>query len=352
MKMQIGNLSIGRGRQTVVIAEIGVNHDGSVERALRLVDIARECGADAIKLQIFRAEQLMHPSAGFAEYQRDRVADRDPIEMLRRYELSDDDIARIVERARSLDLLPIATPFSMEDVSLIEKLHLPAIKIASPDIVNRPLIRRALHAKKPLLISTGAATIGEVDRCLQWCADASVALLHCISSYPVSVSDAHLAWIADLARRFAVPIGYSDHTTSEIGGAMAVASGACFVEKHLTYDTNAAGPDHSASADPDAFARYVKAIRQAEQSAGNGGKRVLPIEADVRNVSRQSLVLNRAVHAGECITVDALVTQRPGTGISAADVDTVVGQSAACDLPAGTMLQWEMLSSAVKANAA
>ncbi|MBV8781825.1 MAG: N-acetylneuraminate synthase family protein [Phycisphaerae bacterium] len=350
--MRIGERIIGRGHPTFIIAEIGVNHDGSVDRALELAGTAADCGADAVKLQIFRADQLMHGGAGFAEYQRQRISASNPAEMLRRYELSDSDLLAIVNHIRERNLVPLATPFSISDVERIETLDLPAIKIASPDIVNRPLIRRAMRAKRPMLISTGAATIGEVGRCVDWTLGNSVALLHCISSYPVEVSDAHLAWIRELSVRFNVPMGYSDHTIDENAGAFAVAAGACVIEKHLTYDCSATGPDHTASADPAAFARYVRAIRRAEQWMGSGPKRVLPAETDVRSISRQSLVLARAVHAGERIRAEFLLTQRPASGISAADLDDVVGRFTNCDLPAGTMLQWDMIASVADERAA
>jgi N-acetylneuraminate synthase/N,N'-diacetyllegionaminate synthase len=337
-------LPLPEGR-TLVVAEIGVNHDGSLSRALELVDHAAACGADAVKLQIFRAKTLMHPSAAFAAYQKDRCADADPAAMLRRYELSADDIRRVVHAIRDRHLLPLATPFSLTDIDAMAELNLPAIKIASPDLVNWPLLKRAAALGKPLLISTGAATMKEVATTVDWLRAWQVpfALLHCVSSYPTPIEQANLCWIAELSRQFAVPVGFSDHTPAEMTGALAVAAGAAIVEKHLTYDRNAAGPDHAASADPQQFTRYVSAIRLAEQLRGSSGKRVLPVEEDVRRVSRQSLVLVRAVDAGQVLTETDLITQRPGTGIPAAALPQVVGRHSYRALPAGTMLQWSML---------
>ncbi|HLL89473.1 MAG TPA: N-acetylneuraminate synthase family protein [Tepidisphaeraceae bacterium] len=343
--MRIQNKSIGAGHPTFVIAEIGVNHDGSVSRALELVDIAAAAGADAVKLQLFRADRLMHVSAAFAAYQADRVVDADPAAMLRRYELSDADAAMVVDAVRRKGLLPIATPFSLDDVAAIARFDLPAVKVASPDLVNRPLLQRIAATKRPMLLSTGAAQMSEVATAVEWLrrASAAFALLHCVSSYPTPAADTNLCWIAELAQ-FAAPVGYSDHTTDVLSGALAVAAGACVVEKHLTYDRAAAGPDHAASADPNQFTEYVSLVRRAEVLRGSAGKRVLDVEQDVRRVSRQSLVTARAIEAGQPITDADLTVQRPGTGIAAADWPLAVGKTAKIPIAAGTMLSWDMLA--------
>jgi len=346
--LYIGSRRIGPGEPTLVIAEIGVNHDGSVERALELVDAAAGAGADGVKLQIFKAQTLLHPSAGFAAYQKSRCPQSDPTEMLARYELSDADLNRIVAAIRQRGLIPLATPFSVPDVARIARLDLPAIKIASPDLVNRPLLQCAAALGKPLLISTGAATMEEVETTVRWLRqwNARFALLHCISAYPVAPEDAHLCWITELSQRFDVPVGYSDHTTQLFSGAAAVLLGACILEKHLTYDGQAPGPDHAASADPGQFSQYVQFARTVQQLHGTLGKRVLEIEQDVRTVSRQSLVLSRAVKSGQPLQREDLIVQRPGTGISAADYDKAIGRKALANLPAGTLLQWGMFSEA------
>jgi N-acetylneuraminate synthase/N,N'-diacetyllegionaminate synthase len=346
-RITIGTRQIDSSSPTLVIAEIGVNHDGSVERALKLVSIARECGADAVKLQIFRADALMHGSSRFAGYQAQRCGQKSPAEMLRRYELAADAIERVVTAIREAGMIPIATPFSVEDVATIELLKLPAIKIASPDLVNHILLERAAKSGATLLVSTGASTIDEVHRAAQWLkkSDARFALLHCVSSYPTPADEAHLGWITELVK-FGAPVGFSDHTTETLSGALAVTAGACIIEKHLTYDHSALGPDHAASADPTQFAEYVRAIRLAETLRGRGGKCVLPIEQDVRNVSRQSLVLRHDVCAGEPIEESDLIVQRPGTGISAADFAAAIGRRARTPLKAGTLLQWDMLTDA------
>ena len=346
---RIAGRPVGAECPTLVIAEIGVNHDGSAERALELVEIAARCGADAVKLQVFRAARLMHPTAGFATYQREHCEDAHPIDMLRRFELSDEDLGRVVAAIRKRNLLAIATPFSPPDVDTLAGLAVDAVKIASPDVVNRPLLSRAARLNKPMLLSTGAATMGEVEGTAAWLSErrASFALLHCISSYPAADDDAHLCWVRELSSRFACPIGYSDHTTADLTGALAVAAGACVIERHLTYDRAAAGPDHAASSDAGQFARYVSLVRHAERLRGRGPKRVLDCEQDVRTVSRQSLVAARDLRRGQLLREDDLTVQRPGTGISCSMLDAALARRARVHIPAGTILQWGMLEDAL-----
>lgn len=341
---------IGPGRRVLVIAEIGVNHDGSPGRALDLVRFAHRGGADAVKVQLFSADRLVHSSAALATYQRERLKDKEQTagEMLRKYELPVEELARVVALVRQSAMTPMATPFSESDLETIEKLDLPAIKIASPDIVNRPLLEAAAKTKRPMLVSTGAATPEEIELAARWLNDAQAkfALLHCVSAYPTEVADANLCWIEELSKKYDVPVGFSDHTTEMTAGALAVASGATIVEKHLTYDRSAAGPDHAASANPGDFAKYVSGVRVAEAMRGQPGKKVLDCERDVRRLSRQSLVIGRDVAAGQLIKREDLKVQRPGTGVPAAEFMRVVGKKSKRTLSAGTMLQWDMLSDA------
>ena len=345
-QIKIAQRTISVSNPTFVIAEIGVNHDGSTERALELVEIAARCGADAVKLQIFTATNLMHAQSQFAGYQQKQVTDADPSAMLRRFELSSQDLRRVVQAIRRRGMLPIATPFSLADVDVVADLDLPAIKIASPDLVNRPLLEKAATLGRPLIVSTGAATMDEIATTVGWMRETPLALLHCVSSYPTPTDQANLCWIGELSRRFALPVGYSDHTTEIISGSLAIAAGASIIEKHLTFDRSAPGPDHAVSADPDQFSQYIKLIRTAESLRGLPGKRVLDIEQDVRRVSRQSLVAARDLQPGQTLQQDDLIVQRPGTGISAADVSSAVGRRTARSIPRGTLLQWDMLADA------
>jgi N,N'-diacetyllegionaminate synthase len=340
------NQLLQENRNVLIIAEIGVNHDGNSIQASDLITAAKRAGADAVKVQLFQADRLMHASAAFAEYQRRATGAASAAEMLRKYELADATVRQLAREARALGLIFLATPFSPDDLSLIEELDLPAVKIASPDLVNKPLLHRAAESHRPLLVSTGAATMEEVAEAVAWLRQwkTEFALLHCVSSYPVPAAEANLCWIGELRQRFGVIVGYSDHTTDVAAGALAVAAGARLVEKHLTLDRAAEGPDHAASFDEEQFAEYVRLIRSAETLLGSPGKRVLPIEADVRQVSRQSLVLARAVAAGARIQPDDLTVQRPGTGVPAGQIDRFAGRCAARALRPGEMAAWDMVA--------
>ena len=340
-ELYIANRRIAADAPAFVIAEIGVNHDGRVETALRLVEAAWLAGADAVKLQLFKADRLVHSSAKLAAYQRAAGA-TDPAEMLRAYELDGAAVARVVGATRAAGMTPLATPFSPGDVGQIAALDLPAVKLASPDLVNPLLSDAAADLGLPMLLSTGAATPDEVD----WAVarlrarSARFALLHCVSAYPTPTAAARIGCVRGLIERYGCVAGYSDHTQEPDGGAVAVTAGARVVEKHLTHDRHAPGPDHSASADPKQFREYVRRLRVAEELLGDGQKRLQELEQDVRRVSRQSLVLRRPLARGDVLRREHLTCQRPGTGIPAREVDDVIGLVARRDVPEGAMLDW------------
>jgi N-acetylneuraminate synthase/N,N'-diacetyllegionaminate synthase len=323
--MIVGDRLIGPDAPPYVIAEIGVNHDGDEARAAALVDAARQAGADAVKLQYFEAARLVGASADLAGYQRRRGA-TDARAMLAALELSPAAIDRLARRARSIGAHAIASVFSVEHAAVAGALPLDALKVASPDIVNRPLLEALAATGRPLLVSTGAATVEEVRVAAAWLAHHPHLFFHCVSAYPVPDDEARLAGRAALAACVRGAVGYSDHTTSLDAGALAVASGACVLEKHLTYDRAAAGPDHAASLDPSQFAEYVRLAHRAWRMMGPARKEVAPIEEDVRRVARQSITAVRDLPAGHAIGRSDLTLKRPGSGISPARLDEILGQ--------------------------
>lgn len=330
--MRIGSREIGHRQPPYVIAEIGVNHDGSIDRAIELADAARRAGADAVKFQCFRADLLLSRAARLAAYQREAGA-ADPFEMLRSLELSIDDLIEAARRAQSIGLHAIVTVFSVELVGPASRFAWDAYKTASPDIINRPLLDALLAARGPLILSTGAADVDEVERAIDWIdSRAPFALMQCVSAYPTPDGSASLGGIGALRELTAAPVGYSDHTPGADTGAMAVCAGACLLEKHLTYDRGARGPDHAASLDPDQFAEYIRLARRAWDMIGPIEKRILPVERDVRGVSRQSLVVTRAIRRGERVARADLTVKRPGGGIEPWRIDEVAGRAAARDL--------------------
>lgn len=347
MSLRIGPLTVSPDHPPVVVAELGVNHDGRVDKALRLLELAKAAGADAAKLQVFRARTLVHGEGLLAAYQQGTA--ETSARLLERLELSADELERIAAHARRLGVPLLATPFSLSDVPVCARLGLAAVKIASPDVINHLLLEHAATLGLPMLVSTGAATLDELDASVELLDRLPVPslLMHCVSAYPTPPDQAHLRFIRELTLRYRRPMGYSDHVPGTEAGALAVAAGAVLLERHFTDDTTAPGPDHAASSDPSEFARYVAAVRHAWQLLGEGGKRLLPLEADVRRVSRQSLVLAVPLGAGEVLQRHHLATQRPGTGIAPCGYRRVIGRRARVDLPAGRLLSPDDLDPAV-----
>lgn len=306
-----------------VIAELGVNHDGSPRRALELAHAAHEAGASAIKLQLFDPDLLMSKASVLAAYQAS-AGEEDPIDMLRRLQLTIDDMEPVVEFARAHAMAAIVTVFSHELVRVSQRIEWDFYKTASPDIIHRPLLDALRATGRPLIVSTGAATLDEVRRAVDWLAPAApdgsrdasmLALLQCVSSYPTQDDAAALGGIHALRVVFPGAVGYSDHTMSTETGALAVAAGAVILEKHLTYDRTAKGPDHGASLDPASFKTYVDRARHAAAMLGALEKHPSHCEQDVRRVSRQSVMLRASLPAGHALTRDDLTIKRPGTGI-------------------------------------
>ena len=309
-----------------VVAEIGVNHDGQLAKAIDLVEAAKYIGADAIKLQLFDPRLLLSRQAVLAEYQK--ASDSDVFAMLDRLKLGLDDMLAIRAATRRLDLDFVVTPFSMESHRTLESLEPDVVKIASPDAVNLPLLDMAASLGRPMIVSTGTAYLDELAPCADRLRrhDAGGCLLHCVSSYPTPDEQASLGAMQAMAARFGLPVGYSDHTDERMTGALAVAAGACVIEKHLTYDRTASGPDHAASFDPRTFGDYVAFIRRAATMMGPRVKKPQQAELEVRSICRQSVCACRDLDAGHVLTRDDLTVKRPGLGIPAAELPAVVGR--------------------------
>ncbi len=341
--IDIAGRRIAQGSPPYVIAELGVNHDGSVKRAIELVRAARRAGADALKLQWFEAGRLLSRAARLAAYQSAGGA-TDPLALLRGLELDASAMREIVECARGEGLHAIATVFSVDLVEEAAALALEAFKTASPDIVNRPLLEALAATGRPLLVSTGAATDAEILAASGWLGDHPYLLMQCVSAYPTPDDCAALAGIAAIGRLNPRALGYSDHTTSEDTGALAVAAGAVVLEKHLTWDRGAPGPDHACSLDPDGFGRYVNLARRAWRMLGEARKTVQQIEHDSRDASRQSVTTRTALPAGHVLGAHELTIKRPGMGIAPSRLAETVGRRLARAVEADVPLRDEDLS--------
>ena len=338
----IGDRLVGDGLPAYVIAELGVNHDGSIDRALELTQAAKQAGANAVKLQLFEPQLLLSREASLAQYQS--TAADDVHEMLAGLQLSIQDMASIRAKAKELGLGFIVTCFSIELVEQLRDLDVDAVKIASPDAVNLPLIESLQVLDKPMLISTGACELEELNATVEQCRGRPMAMLQCVSAYPVPPGQSALRGI-DVLRGLSPIVGYSDHTSAIETGVMAATRGACVIEKHLTHDCSALGPDHAASLDLAKFTQYVDLIRAGERELGLPAKTVNECEREVRRLSRQSVCVTKDLPAGHVILRDDVTVKRPGTAIPAARLNEVVGMTLRRPVQANHLLRQEDLGS-------
>ncbi len=340
--------TVGTGEPVFVIAEAGVNHNGDVALARRLVDAAAECGADAVKFQTFNVDALLTREAPKAGYQVETTGEGESQrDMLARLELGADRLGELRDRAAKHGLVFFSAPFDEASADVLEALDVALFKVPSGEITNLPLLRHVAAKRRPIILSTGMASLDEVGEALaaiRAAGDPPVAVLHCLSAYPAPAGEVNLRAMDSLAARFDCPVGFSDHTLGIEVAVAAVARGATIIEKHLTLDTSLPGPDHRASLDPAEFRAMVKAIRVVESALGDGVKRAMPSELDTRRVARKSLVAARALKAGERVEAGDLLSKRPGTGISPAELPRVVGLRLTRDMAVDEVIPWEALA--------
>jgi N-acetylneuraminate synthase len=332
--------------KTYIIAEAGVNHNGSLEMAMNLIDVASQCGADAIKFQTFRADKLVSKSAGKAEYQK-RTTDTDEsqFDMIKKLELDEKAHYELAQHCRVRGIQFLSTPFDVDSLRLLTGCcELPYIKIPSGEITNGPFLLEIARTGKPVILSTGMSTLGEIEMALGvlafgYLGQAShpsresfqeayssiegrqllqerVSLLHCTTEYPAPFSEVNLKAMDTLRSAFGLAIGFSDHTPGIAVPIAAVARGAVIIEKHFTLDCNLPGPDHKASLEPGELKKMIEAIRQIEEAMGYSFKLPTPSEVKNKTVARKSLVANQVIKKGETFTTENLTAKRPGTGIS------------------------------------
>lgn len=324
-------------KRVYVIAEAGVNHNGSPELARQLVTAAAEAGADAVKFQTFRADTLVAPDAPKAEYQKDTTgASESQYQMLKRLEL--DDAAHFELKALCVDLGIdfVSTPFDVSDIPLLQRIDVPFFKIPSGATTDLPYLSAINDCRKPVVMSTGMSTADEIAAALAVLEDCPVSLLHCTSEYPCPYHDVNLKAMQTLKSRFGLPVGYSDHTPGTEVAIAAVSLGAEIIEKHFTLDCDMPGPDHRASLEPEELKAMISAIRHVSEAiAGDGQKLPVAAEQAISIVARKSIVAKRPIRAGERFTPENLTTMRPGTGISPMRWDEVVGMAATRDFAKG-----------------
>jgi len=335
---------MSNNHHTLIIAEAGVNHNGDMELAKRLIDIAADAGADLVKFQTFTVERLASQSAPKADYQNQTT---DPVEsqfaMLKQLELSMQMHEVLIAHCQQRNIGFFSTGFDIQSLDYLVSLGAERFKIPSGEITNLPYLRHVGGLGKPVILSTGMATLGEIEAALEVLEMAGtprtqITVLHCNTEYPTPMQDVNLRAMCGIRDAFGVAVGYSDHTAGIEVPIAAVALGATVIEKHLTLDRNLPGPDHKASLEPDEFAAMVHSIRNIEQVMGDGIKRPSPSEAKNMPIARKSLVAAKQIRAGEQFTAENITAKRPGTGITPMRWDEVVGRVAARDFAADELI--------------
>lgn len=323
-------------KSPIIIAEAGVNHNGSLEEAKKLVDIAASAKADYVKFQTFKAEQLTVSDCPTASYQQKTTGNSNQLEMLKKLELSYSDFIELKKYCDEKGIGFLSTPFDLESIDFLASLNLDFIKVPSGEITNLPYLRKISETHIPVIISTGMATLDEIQDCLnpfleKGYDETNIILLHCNTQYPTPFDDVNLNAIKGLFNHFKLPVGYSDHTKGLEVPIAASALGAVVIEKHFTASRLAVGPDHQSSLEPQELAQMVEMIRNVRLALGNEEKRRTPSEKGNVDIARKSVVAARKINKGEIIDEKSLTCKRPGTGLSPMLWDKVVGSIAIRD---------------------
>lgn len=319
-------------KKVFIIAEAGVNHNGSLDLAKKLVDKALEAGVDCIKFQTFKSENLVSMSAQMAEYQKENLGkDESQYKMLKELEISFEEFKELKKYCEEKNIMFLSTPFDLESCDFLNDLDMKIFKIPSGEITNLPYLRKINSFGKKVILSTGMANLNEIQDALNVLKDCDVSLLHCTTEYPCPYDNVNLNAIDTLKKEFKLEVGYSDHTQGIEVPIAAVAKGATIIEKHFTLDRNMEGPDHKASLEPNELKQMVTSIRNIEKAFGNGTKE--PQECEKKNIeiARKSIVAKINIKKGEIFTENNLTTKRPGSGISPMKWDFIIGKTATKD---------------------
>ncbi len=323
---------------TLIIAEAGVNHNGDLNTAFKLIDVAREAGADYVKFQTFSVDTGMSKNAKKAEYQKVTTASEESqYEMAKKLELSKEDHFKLIAYCKKVGIRFLSSPFDIPSIDLLNELEINIFKIPSGEITNYPYLKKIALQNKPVIMSTGMSNIADIDNalqvlCMHELSREHITLLHCNTEYPTPMKDVNLKAMQTIAAEFpGVKVGYSDHTLGVEVPIAAVAMGAVVIEKHFTLDRNLTGPDHRASLEPEELKEMVKVIRNIELALGNGIKDASPSESKNRPIARKSIIARCGIKKGEIFTEDNLSVKRPGTGISPMRWENIIGEIAQKD---------------------
>jgi N,N'-diacetyllegionaminate synthase len=346
-KIRIDGRLLGVGEPTFIVAEIGVNHNGSVHMARKLIDAAKDAGADSVKFQSFKTERIVTKYAEKAVYQKETTdPKKSQFSMLKKLELGDAEIKELHRYAQKRNILFLSSAFDEESVDLLDSLDVPAFKVASGELTNLPLLRHMANKKRPMILSTGLSTLDEIEEALAVITEEGVEeiiLLHCVTSYPAKEEEANLKVMDLLRRQFGFPVGFSDHTLSITVPIAAAALGAVLIEKHFTLDKTLLGPDHRASLEPTEFKEMVKGIRDVEKALGDGMKRLTANEEEIKKAARRSIVAKTRIPKGTIIRENMVDFKRPGTGLEPKNLCKIVGKRTKKDIEPDELITFEKL---------
>ncbi len=347
--VKVANKTIGEGYPCFIIAEAGSNHDGKLEQAYQLIDVAKQAGADAVKFQTFSAEKLYSKKTPTMEYVKKNklLKDGETVwDLIKKVEMPRDWHAKLADYCKKKDIIFLSTPFDLDAVDQLEAVGIPAYKIASYEITHLPLIEACAKTGKPIIQSTGMADLTDIEVALNTIYKAGnrdVVLLHCAINYPAQIQDINLKNMETMRIAFNVPVGFSDHTLGITADIVAVALGAKVIEKHFTLSRKLTGPDHPFAVEPEELAAMVKAIRDTEASFGSAIKKHTPVEEEMYRLARRSLVAARSIPKGTQITRDMIEVKRPGFGIPTRMMEALIGRTAKINIEEDDILTWEMV---------
>jgi N,N'-diacetyllegionaminate synthase len=327
-----------------IIAEAGVNHNGSLELAYELIDIAVEAKADAIKFQTFNSEKLALGTAEKAEYQKETTGEKESqLDMLKKLELSYDEFGLISKRCDEMGIEFISTPFDLDSVDFLDELGVTTFKVGSGDLTNFLLLKKIAEKNKKIILSTGMSSMDEVKKSVNFIKKHSsneLVVLHCVSCYPTNKEDLNLNCIKTLKNELNIPIGFSDHTKDEIASLYSVCVGATYIEKHFTINKNMEGPDHRASLNPEELNNFVEKIRECEIILGNGNKNCTKNEEKNKKVVRRSLFFSKDLKKGDIITENDLIALRPYNGICVSKFGEILGKELIQDVKMNSYVKY------------
>lgn len=343
--IRVGSRRVGEKQQVFIVAEAGVNHNGSVRLAKKLIDAAKNAGADAVKFQMFSAEKLVTKTAAKAAYQK-KVSGKTQYEMLKKLELSKNDFRALKRYAEKLRIIFLASTFDEDAADFLDELGAPAFKIASGELTNLPFLEYVARKNKPIILSTGMSSLREVKEAvdtIKRSGNKKIILLHCVSSYPAKLEECNLRAIQIMKKSLGLPVGFSDHTLGIVASVAAAALGACLIEKHLTVDKNLPGPDHKASVDPAELRELVQYVRKVEKVLGSAEKKPAKSEIEIKLVARKSIVAGADIKSGTVITRAMLACKRPGNGLAPKFLEKVIGKTARADIKKDEKITWSKI---------